>query len=73
MEGGSVELLIVVLGDDEGALRPDGNHYEEAQGDDSDSDRMTGDFAGDCDGIRQPGQQLGGEGPEGAIGNAQHG
>lgn len=31
MKGGGVELLIVVLGDDEGALRPDCNHYEEGE------------------------------------------
>ena len=27
VEGGGVEFLIVVLGDDEGALRPGYNHY----------------------------------------------
>ena len=47
MESGSVELLIVVLGDDEGALGPDCNHYKETQGDDSKSD---GTNAGDSEG-----------------------
>ena len=30
VEGGGVELLIVVLGDDQGALRPGCNDYEGA-------------------------------------------
>ena len=43
MESGSVELLIVVLGDDEGALGPD---CKETLGDDSESDGIN---AGDSE------------------------
>ena len=80
MKGGGVELLIVVLRDDEGALRPDCNHCEEGAlsetwGIEKSLPAMMRAVIANCklEQERQPRQQLGGEGPEGSVGNAQHG